>query len=177
MSRRPSIRAYNVDAHTGAWRNELSIYLVPLDGSALAEQALPLAKERARRQNASLLLVRVVNPARQLVAASMAGGGMESSTPLDPEVMEAAVQAETKEANDYLQRKGAELKRDGFQVQVEVRTGTPSQELIACAKERQVDLIVITTHGRSGLGRMVFGSVADEVIRTGGIPVLVHNNR
>ncbi len=152
-------------------------YLVPLDGSQLAEQALPLAKERAKRMDGSILLIRVVNPARQYAAASMAGAGMEPVGALDVATIEAATQAELKEAEDYLRQKADALKREGYRVEWEVRNGTPAQEIINCARERNVDVIVITTHGRTGLGRMVFGSVADEVIRNGGLPVLVVNNK
>ncbi|MBI4202008.1 MAG: universal stress protein [Chloroflexi bacterium] len=150
-------------------------YLVPLDGSDLAEQALPFAKERAQRNGSSIVLVRVVNIARQLAAASMSGQGIEPVTPVAIETVETAIQLEVDEAKAYLEKKAQQLQREGLVVEWEVRQGPPAGEIIACAKEKDVDVVVITTHGRSGLGRLVFGSVADHVIREGGIPVLVIN--
>lgn len=107
----------------------------------------------------------------------MAGAGMEPTGGLDVATIETATQAEAKEAEDYVKRKADDLKREGYRVEWEVRNGSPAQEIIACAKERNIDVVVITTHGRSGLGRIVFGSVADEVIRNSGLPVLVVNNK
>ncbi len=150
-------------------------YLVPLDGSELAEQALPYAKERiARLPGSSLVIVRVVNTARQLASAAMSSGiGMETPSPLSMDAIDAAVQAEKQEAQQYLERKAMQLRLEGLQVEWAVREGTAAEEIIGAAKDHSTEVIVITTHGRSGIGRVVFGSVADKVIRDGGIPVLV----
>ena len=151
-------------------------YLVPLDGSRLAEQALPYAKERARTTSGDLVLVRVINIARDIATASM-GGGMESISASSVEAIQGAVDQEIKEAGIYLDQQAQTLRQQGFQVMTEVRSGVPAQQILAVAKDKGVDVVIITTHGRSGLGRMVFGSVADEVIRSGQLPVLVINNK
>ena len=151
-------------------------YLVPLDGSRLAEQALPYAKERARTTSGDLVLVRVINIARDIAAASM-GGGMESISASSVEAIQGAADQEIKEAGIYLDQQAQTLRQQGFQVMTEVRSGVPAQQILAVAKDKGVDVVIITTHGRSGLGRMVFGSVADEVIRSGQLPVLVINNK
>ena len=151
-------------------------FLVPLDGSPLAEQALPYAKERALRLDGTVFLVRVVTTSRQLIASSMAGyGGMEVVTAVDVEAIDRAIELETKDASDYLAQQSQRLQNEGLRVEWEVRQGIPADEIIECAKAHNIDVIVITTHGRSGLGRLVFGSVCDRVIRVGGIPVLVIN--
>jgi nucleotide-binding universal stress UspA family protein len=155
----------------------LQKYLVPLDGSLLAEHAIPLAAERAKRLDGSLVLVRVVNPVKPFATAAAGTPGMEPVTPVEVEALTAAIEAEERDARAYLQRKAEELSRDGFRVSWEVRSGQPAEEIIAAAKTNGVDVIVISTHGRSGLGRLVFGSVADQVIRAGAVPVLVYNSR
>ena len=151
-------------------------YLVPLDGSPLAEQALPYAKERAKLTGGDLLLVRVINIAKDMATASM-GGAMEGISVAGIEAMQQGAEQETKDAGIYLDKQAAALRQQGFKVITDVRSGTPAQQILAAAKEKAADVIVITTHGRSGLGRMVFGSVADEVIRAGHTPVLVINNK
>lgn len=148
-------------------------YLVPLDGSPLAEQALSYAQQWVARNDSSLFLVRVVTIARQLAAASMSGPGGIDTMPLSMEAVNAAIDLENKESQEYLTKKGQELRKAGFKVEWEVRQGIPADEIIAAARAHNIDVIVITTHGRSGLGRVVFGSVADRVIRESGIPVLV----
>ncbi|MBI2172243.1 MAG: universal stress protein [Chloroflexi bacterium] len=148
-------------------------YLVPLDGSDLAEQALPYARERAALNDGSILLVRVVTVARQLAAASMTGAGGIDAMPISMEAINAAIDLEQKESLEYLALKGEEIRKAGLKVEWEVRQGIPADEIIASARAHNIDVIVITTHGRSGLGRVVFGSVADRIIRQSGIPVLV----
>jgi nucleotide-binding universal stress UspA family protein len=150
-------------------------YLVPLDGSALAEQALPYARERAARNDNSILLVRVVTIARQLAASSMSGPGGMDAMPVSMEAINTAIDLENRESREYLAKKSEELQKAGLQVEWEVRQGIPADEIIASARAHNIDVIVITTHGRSGLRRVVFGSVSDRIIRESGIPVLVIN--
>ncbi|MBI4339423.1 MAG: universal stress protein [Chloroflexi bacterium] len=149
-------------------------YLVPLDGSDLAEHSLRFAKERARRLDGTITLVRVVDVARRLVAMS-GGASMEGTSPLMMHGMEDAVNSEIAEAKSYLTKMTEDLQKEGYEVSWEVREGPPATEIVKCAKERDIDVIVISTHGRSGLGRLVFGSVAEQVIRDGRVPVLVIN--
>ncbi len=149
-------------------------FLVPLDGSGLAEQALAIAKDLAARLNGSLHLVRVVTISRQLAAAAMPGpGGMETMAGVDMEAIDRAIEAETQDARQYMERQAQRLRLEGLKVEWEVRQGLPADEIKEACKAHNVDCIVITTHGRSGIGRVVFGSVSDRVIREAGVPVLV----
>lgn len=148
--------------------------LVPLDGSPLAEAVLPHAKELASRLSATIYLVRVVPMARQLAAASFAGsGGIEGVSALDIKAIDEAVALQMRDARTYLEEQAGKLRAEGLKVEWEVRQGTAAEEIVQCAQASNIDLIAISSHGRSGLGRLVFGSVCDRVMRVAGIPLLV----
>jgi len=76
-------------------------------------------------------------------------------------------------ASEYLGKLGDSMKKQGLSVTTNVRRGDPAGAIIEFTKANAGSLIVMSTHGRSGVGRMVLGSVADRVIRQGGEPVLV----
>ncbi|MFC1935507.1 universal stress protein [Chloroflexota bacterium] len=148
--------------------------LVPLDGSQLAEAILPYAKELALRLSATIYLMRVVPLARQLAAASFAGsGGIDGMSALDTKAIDEAVALQVQEARTYLEEQAQKLQAEGLKVEWNVRQGTAAEEIIQYAQASNIDLIAISSHGRSGLGRLVFGSVCDRVMRDAGIPVLV----
>jgi nucleotide-binding universal stress UspA family protein len=118
--------------------------ILPLDGSNLAERAIPYAEAVAERSGAPLLLVH----------AAKIG----------------ATTAETAEARDYLRSIGSKLPG---RVQMELLPGDPAETIITIAGEVPDPAIVMSTHGRSGVRRWVTGSVADQVVRTAGHPVLL----
>jgi len=135
--------------------------LVPLDGSAFAERALPIATELGRRHGASLRLVTVHDPKRAYVTS--------------PELMAAIDEANADalaEAGAYLRRKADEVKVHGVTSTVALWPGDPATVLLE-EFQRQVDLVVMTTHGRGGISRAWLGSVADRVVRKGRCPVLL----
>jgi nucleotide-binding universal stress UspA family protein len=134
--------------------------VVPLDGSALAEAALPEAERLARTMDGSLLLVRAVVPA----ALVYGGEGLPGALPA-LEDMEA-------EAKHYLERVAERIRERGVEVGVAVAVGVPAEVILDLA-DNGANLVVMTTHGRSGLDRAVFGSVADAVVRRGELPVMV----
>jgi nucleotide-binding universal stress UspA family protein len=131
--------------------------LLPLDGSELAEVALSYAKGIASRFGLELLLLHV------------AGKGEAESLPLH--------QAYIDQTSDRLRREMAEVqgKTGGQPVAVkgEVGVGYPAEEILRYAAEKEVDLILMATHGRSGVRRWVLGSVADKVLRSAALPVLL----
>ena len=148
--------------------------LVPLDGSPLAEEALPHAKKLASSFSGTIFVVRVVPSAHQLAAASFAGAaGMQGVPPVDIASMDKVVELQIEEARAYLAEVTGKIQSEGISAEWEVREGAAAEAIIACAREKGIDAIVISSHGRSGLGRLVFGSVADRVIRDSGIPVVV----
>jgi nucleotide-binding universal stress UspA family protein len=140
--------------------------LVPLDGSELAERALPYAQGLARELNSELILLRVVNCVD--LASSQAFTGF-----LPAEVFDAAIEDERQTAAEYLARLAERLQADGLATQWVVRSGDPAGEIVEYGKMAQIDLVVMSTHGRSGLSRWVYGSVADRVLRGGTLPVLL----
>jgi nucleotide-binding universal stress UspA family protein len=142
--------------------------LVCLDGSSLAEQILPYATEQALRFGSKVVLLQVITGSVPLAGPA----GLESA-PLPPELLLDEVQREENEARAYLESKAQPLREKGLEVECVALPGTPSEAIVGYAAEREVDLIAIATHGRSGLRRMTFGSVADFVLRESGLPILL----
>ena len=148
--------------------------LVPLDGSPLAEEALSHAKRLAAGFSGTIFLVRVVPTAQQLAAASFASAsGMQGVPPIDIDSMDKVVALQIDEARAYLTEVARKMQSEGVHAEWEVREGAAPDVIIETAREKRIDAIVISSHGRSGFGRLVFGSVADRVIRDSGIPVMV----
>ena len=77
------------------------------------------------------------------------------------------------ELQDYLSQVAARLEVGGLKVVISIRFGQPADEILTYAQELGCDMIVMSTHGRSGVGRWVYGSVADKVLRGSKIPVLL----
>ncbi|HEU4792232.1 MAG TPA: universal stress protein [Nitrolancea sp.] len=135
--------------------------LVPLDGSEFSEVALPYAELLARVFNAEVRLVRVIE------ATYVADG-----TVLAP-VMAAEAIPEVREAAEYLASITRPLRDQGIRVQTQILQGFPTNQLLAYEKESGADLVVMATHSRTGLGRLVYGSVAERVLNNGTVPVLM----
>src|SRR5438067_4959428 len=121
--------------------------LVPLDGSELAERALPFARSLAHLVGGNLILARV------------ADGRRPAGDPVKAQI-EAAAEAEA-----YLECL-ADDRQAGYVAERSLPYGDPATEIARLAGERSVDLIVMSTHGRDGLGRALLGSVADTLVRT-----------
>jgi nucleotide-binding universal stress UspA family protein len=142
--------------------------LVPLDGSLLAEGALPVALGLARRAGATLSLVRVVEPFWQ--APYVAFAPEVGYLPTD-QVAEIEEHIQT-EARTYLDRVAGELRNQGARVVWEVRIGRAADEITRLASTTNADLLVISTHGRGGVRRWALGSVTNEVLSRGVTPIL-----
>jgi nucleotide-binding universal stress UspA family protein len=135
--------------------------LVPLDGSRVAEAILPFIEQIAGPLDMEVLLVRVV-PLTSMDVVGMAKEA-QAGAPILKEL----------DAQGYLEPLVASLKAKGVRAGARVRIGDPATEIVAAAKEINADLIAMTTHGRSGLGRLLFGSVAEAVLRGSPIPVFL----
>jgi len=135
--------------------------LVPLDGSELAKLALDHAEKLAKTFEAEIILFQVV-PFMPIY------GSPELVTPL-------IVDEKQKEAAEkYLANLTEELKKKGIKAAAMVRTGQQvAVEIIDFAKESGVDLIVMCTHGRSGITRWVLGSVALKILTRAETPILL----
>jgi nucleotide-binding universal stress UspA family protein len=144
--------------------------LVPLDGSGLAETALPAAVSLAQQFNSRLILLRVVRPPE--VTGQTSGGISYGEFVAD--LRERAIM----EAEQYLHSQQGVLRQQGLHVDVLVAQGQNVAELILDnSVDLDIDTIVMSTHGRGGLSRWVFGSVADKVLRRANVPVLLIRTR
>jgi nucleotide-binding universal stress UspA family protein len=137
--------------------------LVPLDTSELAELALEDAFLLARLGNSSITLLHVIPPLESIMAA-------ETGHPI---FIDQQWDSHKKEALLYLKEICQRHKCPNVKVDFVVETGLVAETIIEFAQEKSVDLIVMATHGRSGLQRWVFGSVADKVLRGADVPVLL----
>ena len=147
-----------------------STILVPLDGSDTAAAALPVAQEMAARFGARLHLVQAVDTG----AASLALGANAATGALtDPSAITAEVSERVEVAKGYLSAVADQLDESGVTASYEVQDGPAGQGIIEAAAAAGAELIVMCSHGRTGLRRLVFGSVADHIVRHAPIPVLV----
>jgi nucleotide-binding universal stress UspA family protein len=143
--------------------------VVPLDGSDLAEQAIPIATRLAGFINAPIHLVRaidvdhiraVIHEARTGQAGPYTGGTYEDARKVAEE-----------RASSYLEAMAESIRSQGLAVNTELLQGTPSFALLWHTNEE--DLVVMTSHGRQGFRRWYLGSVAEKLVREGKAPVLL----
>lgn len=143
--------------------------LVPLDGSKIGEAALPYVEELVTKllpnTKVEVTLIQVISSLTFYVIAG------EASPPVPYTEEEIALLR--KQALDYLSQVGETLSGKGVVVTTKVVMGNAAEEIIRAADETNADLVAMSTHGRSGLSRWAFGSVADRVLRGGSKPVLV----
>lgn len=138
--------------------------VVPLDGSELAEEALPDAERMARLTGAPILLLRVVD-LTQLPWYGQFGMSMEYVA------SEQVILGDADQATTYLGTVAERIAAAGLAVTTEVRRGLTSRALIEATEPG--DLIVMASHGRSGMTRWFLGSVAEEILRHATVPVLL----
>lgn len=136
--------------------------LVPLDGSEMAEEALPVAADLATAMSLRVTLVRAVRLGGSYAAY------MEGMSYANARIQE-EIEAESAE---YLEETAARLRDAGITADWRVATGAPAVAITETSRDLDNDIIVMATHGRSGLNRFVLGSVAEALIRGSGVPVL-----
>lgn len=137
--------------------------LVPLDGSELAEVALTDALALARLSLAEVTLLKVVLPIE---------GVIEIGTH-DAIYVDEIWQINKKQALEYLESVRDRISNEPFKVHMAVEMGPAAETIIDYARKHPIDLIVMATHGHSGLKRWVYGSVADKVLRGSHLSVLL----
>jgi len=137
--------------------------LVPLDESELAEQALPVASRVARVAKSTIELLEVVPPPTEF-------GPYWGEPPL---LVQRAIDTDLTIAADYVSRVAERAIFAGVEVVARTDEGWPAWTILTIAKKDESDLIVMTSHGRSGLSRWILGSVAEKVVRHAPIPVLL----
>jgi nucleotide-binding universal stress UspA family protein len=151
------------EATDGPLARRGSSVLVPLDGSTYAEEALPLAASLAREYRRTLLLVRVVEPMPITASGAEAVAVMRTEYDLD-----------AREVRGYLAAVRMRVANmTGLTVEAMMRTGDAADQFLHLAEGYPDSLIVMTTHGRSGLARFLTGSVAGDIVRRAHLPVLI----
>ena len=156
--------------------------LVPLDGSKLAECALPHAEELAKGcDTAEVILVSVTERVQGYRAAEgsaepfvRSGGGWGAAIQPPPQrLVPEAFGKKEKQAERYLGRIAEKLESKGVKVHTEVLFWPPAEAIASYAEQNGADIIVMSSHGRSGLSRWAYGSVADKILRASCVPVLM----
>jgi nucleotide-binding universal stress UspA family protein len=139
--------------------------IVPLDGSELAESVLPhLEAVASNCQITTVELVRVVPPIELHYKAAV---------PIDAKQEKQINQEALKEAENYLLKVKAGLNASRMEISIKVLPGEAAQQLVEYIEKSGADLLIIATHGRSGVSRWVWGSVADKLLRSSCIPVFI----
>jgi nucleotide-binding universal stress UspA family protein len=140
--------------------------LVPLDGSSRAEQALPVAARLARVSGAAITLVTVVDLAHEALLYQMA----------EPSLSPQVIDQDLTEARAYLDRVSQRSDLAGVSLDKQVDLGNPALKILSRAEAeiaRPIDLIVMSSHGYTGIKRWLLGSVAEKIARHASVPVLI----
>lgn len=143
--------------------------LVPLDGSSRAEKILPHVEALAIQGKAEVILLEVVEPDSAEFTPSL----NMMVTPQELDLYWKSLQAAEETAKDYLRKKMAELEKKKISVDAVIKRGEAVRSIIQVAEERNVDLIALASHGRSGLGRVFYGSVANGLLHKVDRPLLL----
>lgn len=140
--------------------------LVPLDGSPLAESVIDYVERIADPARTTVTLLRVVAPVNPA-----------SLVRLDESAAHRMIGEQRAKAEQYLERIRARLKRRRIAARTVVRAGDPAAIIVDRARAEGVDLIALSTHGRTGLRRLLMGSVAEAVLRKSSVPVVLARGR
>jgi nucleotide-binding universal stress UspA family protein len=142
--------------------------LVPLDGSKVGEAALPVIKQLVDKlapdTKVEITLIGVITILRHWVIVGEASAPV-SYTEEELKIIKDRVQ-------EYLEKTGETLRSQGINVNIIVSTGNAADEILKATDEVKADLIAMSTHGRSGLRRLAFGSTTDKVLHGSRVPVL-----
>ena len=145
-------------------RGVLNKILVPVDGSKEGEAIIPCIEELASRLRVKVVLIQIL------------AKGYDTLTQYVP-LSERQVESDKARATGYLNKIAAGLKEKGIAVEerlgIGISFGNAAEQIIQAADEVQADLLAMTTHGRSGVGRWAFGSVAERVLHEGKTPLLL----
>jgi nucleotide-binding universal stress UspA family protein len=143
--------------------------LVPLDGSKVGEAAIPVIKRLLTRRSSSskvdIYLLAVITLLRHWVVVG------EASAPVSYTEEELSLIKDR--VQNYLEKTAESIDGSGVTIHCMVVTGNASEEILKAAGEIDADLIAMSTHGRSGLRRMAFGSITDKILRGASVPVLM----
>ena len=143
--------------------------LVPLDGSKVGEAALPVIEKLMDTLSPEIKLEVTLFGVITLLRHWVVVG--EASAPVS--YTEEELRLIKQRITDYLEKTGEALRNKGAIVNAKVSTGNAAEEILKAAEEINADMIAMSTHGRSGLRRLAFGSITDKVLHGANIPVLM----
>jgi len=149
--------------------------LVPLDGSLLAEHAMDYARQIANPETV-LHLLSVIEADRAVEFAQIGGmfGPVAGATSYSPAYLQGLFNpVEIKHRESYMRELGDKLQVDGCKVSQQITCGLAAKTILDVAEKQNVDVIVMATHGRTGVSRLVLGSVAESVLHNAPCPVLI----
>jgi nucleotide-binding universal stress UspA family protein len=135
--------------------------LVALDGSSSSEAVLSFLLDIAGPLDMTVLLLRVLEPVSPVAIEGTIDLTLDN------------IEMRRYDAAEYLAPVVAQLRAKGVDATCQVRPGRPAEQILAAARESHADLIAMATHGRTGFGRLLFGSVAEEVLRHAPVPVFM----
>jgi nucleotide-binding universal stress UspA family protein len=142
--------------------------ILPLDGSELAEVAVPHAIELAHELDTEILVVRAIQSPAQIYGVTAIGAEAGFAV-----AYQHLYESVIKDANTYVARQVEALRNLGLTATGHCQVGIPADVILDVAAEYPKALIVIASHGRSGVSRWAFGSVADRVLHAAPVPVIV----
>ncbi len=163
-----TLPVFLVRATTAVPSGKIQSIVVPLDGSANAEQALPAAQSLAQATGAHVLLLQVIQSMDE---------GSRKMLFADEAMAETTFAQWRTTAEHYLAQIAAQWQNAGVTTEYRVLFGDPDQTILQVVADETVDLIVMTTHGRTGIKRWFYGSVANKVLRGVSCPLLLVRNR
>ena len=152
--------------------------IVPLDGSDASRQVLPYARSIAKTVGATLRLIGVLEPLNRVDNLSRMGSGAQNAPMSQSELVlsedwRALVGGLRREARERLDAAAEETRSQGIETTVELLEGEAAEQIIAAGNRAGESLIAMSTHGRSGIGRWMLGSVTDKVVKHTATPVLI----
>jgi nucleotide-binding universal stress UspA family protein len=158
--------------------------LIPLDGSEFSRQILPQVRRFLSPHDNELILFRVASPPQGLINKPTQPAAAEWPLPMHASHQDAKLAKHPIYASQVQDSLVATLENEyrsdvlyleeaGYTVRVAVRFGDPVQEILGFIREQDVDLVALTSHGRTGLSRFIFGSVAEGVLHKASVPVML----
>jgi nucleotide-binding universal stress UspA family protein len=159
--------------------------LIPIDGSTFSRQIFEVIQDYLHPDDVALVLIQVISP-HPITAESPAYAGVLNETVwtgsyttqterLEHQLALSAQERETYrvESREELEQDARRLRQQGYEVVTEVQFGDAAERIIEYVNERAIDMVAMTTHGRTGLGRLLLGSVASEVLHHLHLPILL----
>ena len=159
--------------------------LIPLDGSEFSRQILRVVQDYLRPEDVTLILIQAISPtlitsespayASALDEGVWTGAYTARTQHLEQQLMHSAQERETYRVavHEELEQEARRLRKQGYEVIAEVHFGDAAERIIEYAKDLDIDMVAMTTHGRTGLGRLVLGSTAEQVLHQLHIPLLL----